>query len=71
MADFGDDCACEEPVGATANHMRNGSFGARSLTRPLDAAPDPPFAFSLYIGILVRQNSLGPINAKNAIVGCI
>ena len=45
MADFGDDCACEEPVGATANHMRNGSFGARSLTRP--SLPDPPFALGM------------------------
>ena len=29
--------------------MRNGSFGARSLTRCPLAAPDPPFALGLYI----------------------
>ena len=29
--------------------MRNGSFGARSLTRCPHAAPDPPFALGLYI----------------------
>ena len=59
-------------------HMRNGSFGARSLTRPLDAAaPDPPFPLlTLYIiAILARQNSIGclqicPIDVKNSIDGC-
>ena len=60
-------------------HMRNGSFGARSLTRPLDAAaaPDPPFALlTLYIiAILAGQNSIDwlqicPIDVKNSIDGC-
>ena len=60
-------------------HMRNGSFGARSLTRPLDAAaaPNPPFPLlTLYIiAILAGQNSIDcllicTIDVKNSIDGC-